>query len=391
MCRKINKLIYLFSFFLLFNLSYSSSIFPKINSNSIWVKASSILDTASVDSIISFSLENDIDKLFYQIRTRGDALYNSELVPRYEKLDSIFDPLGYVLNQTKNMDIEVHAWFNTYILWSSENPPLDSRHLYFNCSDCFEVDLNGKSDYSINLDQFHSSDWEGLFLSPLNPKVNDYLLDVVLELTNNYKIDGIHLDYVRYQDNFYGFNKYGLSEFEQIFSINPIDIKRGIISPRFGYEQSYVDSMKNKWNEFRMNKITEFVRAVRYSTMKDSLDIKLSVAVKPDIFEAKYRWYQDWLTWINEDIVDFCVVMNYYTNFNKFISINSMISNAVKNKDKINIGISVYNQNQNFVSNKIMYSRLEGYDNFTLFPYDIIKDTTGWFEPIYNALEFHIE
>ena len=70
-----------------------------------------------------------------------------------------------------------------------------------------------------------------------------------------------------------------------------------------------------------MSKITEFVRAVRYSTMKDSLDIKLSAAVKPDIFEAKYRWYQDWTTWIDEGIVDFCVVMNYYTNFNKFNSI----------------------------------------------------------------------
>ena len=68
-----------------------------------------------------------------------------------------------------------------------------------------------------------------------------------------------------------------------------------------------------------------------------------------------------------------------------------MISDVVKNKNKINIGISVYNQNQSFVSNKIMYSRLEGYDNFTLFPYDLTKDTTGWFKPIYNALEFHIE
>ena len=112
---------------------------------------------------------------------------------------------------------------------------------------------------------------------------------------NNYEIDGIHLDYIRYQDNFYGYNKYGIEEFENIFSINPIDIKRGIISTRFGYEQSYVDSMKSTWDQFKMDKITEFIRSIKYSIINDSLDLQLSAAVKPDILEAKFRWYQDWV------------------------------------------------------------------------------------------------
>ena len=33
-------------------------------------------------------------------------------------------------------------------------------------------------------------------------------------------------DYLRYQDNFYGYNQYGLNEFENQYSINPIDLKR---------------------------------------------------------------------------------------------------------------------------------------------------------------------
>ena len=119
--NKSNKLPFLFFLFLSF--SFNSTLFPKINSNCLWVKAESILDTSSIDSLINFSLENNIDKLFYQVRSRGDALYNSQLVPKYEKLDSLFDPLQYILDQTSNMDLEVHAWFNTYILWSSENPP----------------------------------------------------------------------------------------------------------------------------------------------------------------------------------------------------------------------------------------------------------------------------
>tara|TARA_S200000501_G_scaffold245021_1_gene229425 strand:+ start:30120 stop:31193 length:1074 start_codon:yes stop_codon:yes gene_type:complete len=357
----------------------------------LWVKSTSILDSSSVDSVFNFAVKNNINKLFYQVRYRGDALYNSNLVPKHEKLDSLFDPLNYILQKTDSTDIEIHAWFNTYILWSSDKKPIDGNHLYFNCDQCFEVDLNGKSDISIPLHQIHSKSWEGIYLSPLNPDVNTHLLNVVNELISNYKIHGIHLDYIRYQDNFYGYNQYGLNEFENQYSINPIDLKRGIISERFGYSKSYVDSMNTNWEKFKSSKITEFVRSIKYLLLSNSLDLKVSAAVKPDILEAKYRWYQDWESWINEDIIDFCVIMNYYDNFEKYNNINRIINSKNLNKDKISIGISVFNQNQTEISNKILLSRFEGFKKFALFPYELEKDTINWYESIYNTLNFYID
>ena len=44
--------------------------------------------------------KNSINKIFFQVRGRGDALYESQIVPRYEKLDTLFDPLNYVLRKT---------------------------------------------------------------------------------------------------------------------------------------------------------------------------------------------------------------------------------------------------------------------------------------------------
>ena len=125
--------------------------------------------------------------------------------------------------------------------------------------------------------------------------------------------------------------------------------------------------------------------------LNDSLDIELSVAVKPDILEAKYRWYQDWPSWIEEDLVDYCVIMNYYLDLNKYNSINTIISNQISEKNKINIGISAFNQSANSISNKILISRLDGYNNFTLFPYDIVKDTTNWYDSIYQTINFYIK
>ena len=63
-----------------------------------------------------------------------------------------------------------------------------------------------------------------------------------------------------------------------------------------------------------MDKITEFIRSIKYSIINNSLNLQLSAAVKPDILEAKYRWYQDWQSWIEEDIIDYCVIMNYYSD-----------------------------------------------------------------------------
>ena len=389
--KKIKNIINCFFIAFLCTTSLKASILPKVESNCLWVKAESILDTSSIDSILNFSSSNNINKLFFQVRSRGDALYNSSLVPRHENLDSLFDPLEYVINKVKNTNIEIHAWFNTYILWSSKYKPKDLNHFYYKCDDCFEVDLNGKSDKSIQLNQFHSSNWEGIYLSPMHPDVNNHLFNVLNELIYTYDIDGIHLDYIRYQDMFYGYNEFGLIEFEDIYSINPIDLKRGIISERYGYSQDYVDSIKYEWQKFRINKINEFVRSIKYLIINNSLDIELSAAVKPDLLEAKYRWYQDWLSWINEDLVDFCVIMNYNSDLNKYNAINTIISNQIKNKNKINIGLSAFNQSSNSISNKIIISRLDGYNNFSLFPYSIEKDTTNWYDEIYETINFYIK
>ena len=158
--RKIK--LSLFVFILLSLNLFPNTLLPKIVDNSLWVKSTSILDSSSVDSVFNFAVKNNINKLFYQVRYRGDALYNSNLVPKHEKLDSLFDPLNYILQKTDSTDIEIHAWFNTYILWSSDKKPIDGNHLYFNCDQCFEVDLNGKSDISIPLHQIHSKSIQSL-------------------------------------------------------------------------------------------------------------------------------------------------------------------------------------------------------------------------------------
>ena len=58
----INQIIFiLFLFFISSSHLFSSSLFPQVKSNALWIKSSSILDTTSIDSLVNFSVENKIN------------------------------------------------------------------------------------------------------------------------------------------------------------------------------------------------------------------------------------------------------------------------------------------------------------------------------------------
>ena len=97
----------------------------------------------------------------------------------------------------------------------------------------------------------------------MHPEVNQYLYEVIREVYNNYDVDGIHFDYIRYQSDLYGYHREGLLEFEKIYEVNPRDIVRGVISPRFGWKKSYVDSLNLGWSKFKSSKITELLYLIR--------------------------------------------------------------------------------------------------------------------------------
>ena len=368
------------------------NILSDIDNKFIWINKESLVDTSKIDSVLSFVQQNNIENIFLQVRARGDALYESQIVPKYEKLDSLFDPLNYVLKQTKDSNIKVHAWFNTYILWSNPKSPKDSLHFYYQCHDCFATDFNGKSDNDIILNQNHSLNWEGVFLSPLNDDVNAHILSVIEELITSYDIDGLHLDYVRFQDMFYGYNSQGLKSFIEEFNFNPKDLNRGIISSRFGYGKSEVDSLKNLWDNYKSRSISTLVSNVNDLINNNASMLDFSVAVKPNIIESKYRWYQNWIDWIKLDLIDFAIVMNYENNINKFNFNNRLITEhlSISELNKIVMGISTFNQDALEAADKIILSRLNGFKNFSIYNYDVQKSVQDWYNPIINVLNFNI-
>ena len=380
---KINNLnILIFTFLLSISLS---SEFHKC----IWIKSDSMQNKESIQNALIFAYEYDFDTVFLQVRYRGDAFYESDIVSKRNFVDDNFDPLKYAIELGHSLGLEVHAWLNTYILWSSSQEPYDLDHLYYTKPNWMESNIYGKSDSSIDISLPQSYNWEGIYLSPNHPEVNKYLQNIFFELMQNYDIDGLHLDYIRFQDDIYGYNSTGIEIFKNKYGFDPFDIERNIISTKYGWSYSEIDSMKNIWKNYKIENISNLIRSI--SSNIDSLDsnIKLSAAVKADPIISKKKWAQDWENWLNEEIIDFVVVMNYHPdiiNFNH--NIESIKQQFDKNKfNKIIMGIAIYNQDFQNVSDKVYLSYLYNFKGISLFSYDNKKDDLKWFDKMLDIFE----
>ena len=340
----------------------------------------------------------NIKTIFVQVRSRGDALYNSKLVKMNSRVEKNFDPLQYILKWGILLDIDIHAWMNTYLIWSAPYPPADPSHIYYTNPEWFDSDYFGKTDVDINLNNIQSPEWEGLFLSPNNINVNLYILDLVKEIIANYPgLKGIHFDYIRFHDEYFGFNKDAIKNFKFQFGFNPKDIYRGVFNQKFGWSSSEIDSISNLWRDYNSNAITNLIRSVKSFRDLNNINILISAAVKSNILESKNRWYQDWKYWIENNIIDFVVPMNYAINKNEFIDNIKIINKNIlidQINDKIIMGISIYNQDELNIAEKVLLTNLSGYNKICFFSYNSIKNNSinlNSIKTIYNKKKHFME
>ena len=329
--------------------------------SSIWVERHHLYSKSSIDSLIFYAFENNIKDIFLQVRSRDDALYKSQFVCLNQNVDENLDPLEYALILSELLNVKIHAWINTYLVWTSPKPPLDKEHILFRYPEWIDDSNQGN-----NLDN-------SIYLSPSHPEVNSYIYNIVKELVKDYPLlSGIHFDYIRHKDYKYGFNDEAISHFQKQNNFNP-----KLISENYnvlGLSKFETDSLLNIWNTFNQKSITKLLKDIKFFINSNDSKILLSAAVKPNPFEAKNRWSQDWVEWINDEILDFVIPMNYAADEEIFIDNIRKISSQINNKDKVLMGIAIYNQSIPMIAKKIILSKYSGYSKICLFSYNSIRN-----------------
>ena len=149
----------------------------EFQSRYLWVVRNSMTTKADIDNMIEFATLNRFNNLLVQVRGRGDAYYESNLVPKSNLIKNIdFDPLAYIIPLAKEKGIRVHAWVNTYLLWSSRVMPVQKNHILKTNPDWMDQNTKKKINISIEMKKFNGgkNGIEGFYMAPNHPKVNSY-------------------------------------------------------------------------------------------------------------------------------------------------------------------------------------------------------------------------
>ena len=184
----LRALTFIALFVFITNSLLYSQILKNIESDFLKIDSDIIYQSDKIDSLIYFVDRNSVDNILINIYSNGEAEYNSNLIFSNNDSISFDDHIQVFLDKFDSLDVKIHAWFNTYILWSAKSDPQDSNHILFQHPTWTEADQYGKMDYSIELSNNKHPDWEGIFLSPLHPEVNEYLFTLIKEIINQYNI-----------------------------------------------------------------------------------------------------------------------------------------------------------------------------------------------------------
>ena len=199
----------------------------------------------------------------------------------------------------------------------------------------------------------------------MHPEVQDFMHQMVLEVVQNYKIDGVQGDdRLPAMPSEGGYDSYTAKVYANEHN--------GVSPP--------VDTKNSLWLQWRANKLNDFAKKLYASVKKTNASCMVSWA--PSIFPWSLEQYlQDWPTWLKDGYADLIIPQVYRYQFDNYAATLKAVAKQVPAslKNKIYPGILTslgdgYRVDSVFFEKMISLNRQEGYHGEVLFYYETIKD-----------------
>ena len=253
-----------------------------------WVTRWSYSSAGDVDTILTELADAGFEHVFFQVRGSFDAFYDSSVEPWSKQLtgtlgnDPGWDPLQTAIDSGHARGLQVHAYINVFPFWAGSTPPTSATpsHAYTSHPEWVVHDASG---VPMALNSSY------VYASPGNPDVQAHIGAVVADISDNYDVDGIHLDYIRYPGSDYSHDPASLAAFAATGS--------------------------SDWDGWRREQVLATVRAARAAT-----DLPLTAAVW-GIYEDRWGWgvsqgnidyLQDSRAMLQDGLLDAIIPMIYW-------------------------------------------------------------------------------
>jgi len=254
----------------------------------VWVPTWEMKTPALIAAMVAAIVEHNGNEILAAVRYRGDAAYvpnrsdrthpNPE--PRNYMIQANFDPLDYLVRKAHENNLAVVAWFTMLVATPHELDNVSPKHVWYTHRDWFTHHANGR--------QMTIDEAEGAFLDPGVPEVQDYLVNIVLDVVANYDGDGVQFDYIRYPGGDYGWH--------------PVSRER--------WRARNPQQTPESWQRWRQEQVSRLVRRCYAEIKAINPNIVVSASVVADLPTAQAD-AQDWPTWLCEGWLDTTYLMSY--------------------------------------------------------------------------------
>ncbi len=274
----------------------------------VWVVRTGLVSAESVDRVVDQAVTGGFNTLLVQVRGRGDAFYLSDVAPRSVLLSGRspdFDPLARLLARARARRLAVHAWVNV-LLTAHFGQPLPEGHVLLAHPDWVMVpreaarealDMKGRERLRLVAAVSPREDVEGYYISPTAPGVPEHLEAVIREILERYRVDGLHLDFMRYPSADFDYSRSALESFRRARGGGDL----------FSAPSRFPDA----WDEHRRLVLTSLAERLSRTARNTRPGVVVSAAVVASEADAIHRKFQAWPSWLAQKTIDAVCPMAY--------------------------------------------------------------------------------
>ncbi|MBA4387340.1 MAG: hypothetical protein C0404_05125 [Verrucomicrobia bacterium] len=219
----------------------------------------------------------------------GSCHYASKLMDPSDAVQQFGDQAAQCVEAAHRNGLKVHAW---KICWRVDAAPAD-----------FVARMKKQNRLQMS-DTGKAVNW----LCPSRADNREMERNTLVEVVTKYRVDGVHLDYIRYTDGHACYCETCRGSFEKQvgkkLSAWPEAVKSG--------------ELKKEYTRWRAGQITAFVREVSAAVKEARPDVKVSAAVYGRYPLCIDSVGQDWAEWLRKGYVDFVCPMDYTADMEKF-------------------------------------------------------------------------
>ena len=295
-----------------------------------------------------------VDILLPHVKIGGEAFYHSRIAKIHPQFED-WDPLVVIVQKAKAAGLKVYAQVCVF-------PEGEKSVLIQSDESLRAMTIDGKP-----------TPWA----CPASKRVRQYELSIFEEIMDNYDVDGVYMDYIRYNLDNVCFCPRCRSRFKEETGTDPVKIGRFS-----GFDESAERGRNRKhpawvrWVEWRVGWITKFVEEL--SAMAKKRDCALSGAVFMDYPECIVNQGQDWADWAEKGLLDSVVPMTY-TNSLLMLKRRTKTHLAhVKGTCALWEGLGQSSSRSNLSTEALIEQidavREEGAEGVMIFPYSTLTD-----------------